>query len=514
MGIPEEIRTVPRPKNTVVVASGNGYRVRQRTGCRNVDGRRVPVNGPYIGSIIDGRFVPDDPIPRTGSSGRVDIKSYGRVKMCDVLNCDILEMLKGHYNGEESVQIYCMAMIQACYPGVRDYQMKRRYDESFLSEMYPGVPMGKNDVSREQRNLGLEYSRIKAFMRDRVCSLNADDTLVIDGCLRQNHSRVDTFSKASRKTSSRKHKDTLMMYAFSLDLHEPVCSKIYQGNTVDSRAVSDFIESNGITKGLIVADKGFPYSAISDAVEKNKDLHYLLPLKRNSLLIDDHDMYSFDRTFQAEGPVECKMVECDGFWLYSFRDLGIATEEEAAFLEENKDDVDPELLATKRLEFGTVVFQSDLEAPPSKIYDVYMSRWTIELLFKFFETELDMDDTRVHDDYSDIGSDFVDYLAALMASRMANRFGDLKETVRWTFKASLDFLEGLKMVRIDDSDEWEANRIAEVDAELFAKLGVIAVPVVPKIVGKKGRPKGRKDSVPRKPRSDKGVRRSSSARSV
>ena len=124
---------------------------------------------------------------------------------------------------------------------------------------------------------------------------------------------------------------------------------------------------------------------------------------------------------------------------------------------------------------------------------------------------MDMDDTRVHDDYSDIGSDFVDYLAALMASRMANRFGDLKETERWTFKTALDFLEGLKMVRIDDSEGWEANRIAETDAELFAKLGVISVPVVPKIIGKAGRPKGRKDTVPRKTRSDKGVRRTSSA---
>jgi len=48
MVVPEEIRAVRRPKNTVVVPSGSGYRVRQRSGCRYVEGRRVPIEGGYI----------------------------------------------------------------------------------------------------------------------------------------------------------------------------------------------------------------------------------------------------------------------------------------------------------------------------------------------------------------------------------------------------------------------------------------------------------------------------------
>jgi hypothetical protein len=61
MPIPREILDVPRPKNTVVIAYGSDkklYAVRQRVGCRNVGGRHLPVNGPTIGHIVDGSYVP------------------------------------------------------------------------------------------------------------------------------------------------------------------------------------------------------------------------------------------------------------------------------------------------------------------------------------------------------------------------------------------------------------------------------------------------------------------------
>ena len=63
MPIPKNILSVPRPKNTVVIAYGKDkglYAVRQRIGCRNDNGRHLPVNGPTVGHIVDGRFVPID----------------------------------------------------------------------------------------------------------------------------------------------------------------------------------------------------------------------------------------------------------------------------------------------------------------------------------------------------------------------------------------------------------------------------------------------------------------------
>ena len=142
---------------------------------------------------------------------------------------------------------------------------------------------------------------------------------------------------------------------------EPVCSKMYPGNTVDSRAIKDFIETNRISKGIIAADKGFTPSAVLEAVEGVDSLHYLLPLKRDSSLIDTYGMYDFDRSFFDETTTECKAIRTgEGFWLYSFRDTGIARGEEEAYLEEHTDADGIRALESLRRTFGTIVFQSDL----------------------------------------------------------------------------------------------------------------------------------------------------------
>lgn len=56
---------------------------------------------------------------------------------------------------------------------------------------------------------------------------------------------------------------------------------------------------------------------------------------------------------------------------------------------------------------------------------------------------------------------------------MFTRFQDIEETWKWMFKSCMDFLERAKMVRIDDSEEWETARIPLKDAELLQRIGVL-----------------------------------------
>lgn len=92
MPIPKNILDVERPVNTVVIAYGKNkdrFAVRQRVGCRYVNGRSLPVNGPTIGHIIDGKFVPLDEISPVREQG-ADMKDWGNVVYCDMLFKDIL----------------------------------------------------------------------------------------------------------------------------------------------------------------------------------------------------------------------------------------------------------------------------------------------------------------------------------------------------------------------------------------------------------------------------------------
>ena len=49
-------------------------------------------------------------------------------------------------------------------------------------------------------------------------------------------------------------------------------------------------------RGIIVADKGFPLKNMQEELDKNAELHYLLPLKRDSKLIRNHDALAWDGT--------------------------------------------------------------------------------------------------------------------------------------------------------------------------------------------------------------------------
>lgn len=511
MGIPEEIRAVTRPKNTVIIHSGKNYAVRERLGCSYVDGRRVPVEGKIIGHITNGEYVPRDELPKIGFIGRVDLKDWGNVKLCDMLFSDILEDLCEFYCREDAIHIYVMAILRTCYPGVRDYQLQDKYFNSFLSEMYPDVPLSKNTVCTKLQNLGKECLRIMKFMRARVSRVSDDDTIVIDGSLKQDHSRINSLSQVSRKTFKTGTKQYLMLYAYSVNKREPICSKIYPGNMVDSRAILDFVKDNNIENGIIVADKGFPIEAITEAIAGRKGVHYLTPLERNNVDISENKMYEYNEILEGEGRISCKKKETEnGVWLYSFRDPKIACEQEMLYVESQGEEVNMEELSMKRKEFGTLVFQSDIKMDCSKVYSIYDQRWLIELLFEFHKTNEDFDDTRVHSDYSVMATNFIDFLATLLGSRLVNHFHTIKSLDRFTYKNSMELLNRAKMVKNED-EEWEICRLPLKNADMLAEIGLFSKPLEIYNPQKRGRKKGSKDKTPRKRRTKKELREQNEA---
>ena len=139
---------------------------------------------------------------------------------------------------------------------------------------------------------------------------------------------------------------------------------------LDEVAFKDFLSTNAIKKGLIVADKGFTVKSANKVFADNPGLHYLLPLKRNAALIGHYSMYSFEGILEARPQVTCKKAKIgnERKWLYSFRDASKAAAEEQAYLQKCKGRYDAADHEARRQEFGTIVFESDYDAPCGTIY--------------------------------------------------------------------------------------------------------------------------------------------------
>ena len=72
--------------------------------------------------------------------------------------------------------------------------------------------------------------------------------------------------------------------------------------------------------------------------------------------------------------------------------------------------------------FGLMVLESDIDMPAELAYQIYDERWYIEILFKFYHTALEFEDTREQNAYSVLASSFVDFLSAVMGSKLNKCF--------------------------------------------------------------------------------------------
>lgn len=496
MPIPAEILAVKRPKNTVVIAYGRNkdhFAVRQRVGCRNVDGRHLPTNGPTIGHIVDGCYIPiskDEPVAVSCSS--VDLKDWANIVLCDNSFRDMQNELCEIYNQQDMLKLYCIAVLRVCNPGISNSELKEAYDTSFLSELYPGVALSKNTVSVFLNDLGKTMSRIIHFMRNRADKTAIDHHLLVDGTLKSDESEVNSLSDFSRKARTKGTRDISVLYAFDLEEMEPVCSKCFPGNMLDATSYKEFISENGITKGIIVADKGFPENAAHDQFEKNPDLHYLNPVKRNSKLISNHNMLSFTEILPGYEGITCRKEKCSGInkWLYSYRDSYKASKEERDWLRRAKKNgtYSLEVLTEKQKTFGTIVLECDLDLPLSIAYKAYEKRWEIEVVMRFYKSACEFDETRVHDDYSVIGSEFCDFLSTVLTFRLIKAFDKAALLEKHTYKKLMSVLTRAKKVRIEGT-EWHLVRLNPSHEEILQ-----AVDLIPrseqKLKKKPGRPKG------------------------
>ena len=115
MAIPEAVRKVERPRNTIVVRRGNGplmYAVVERIGCRRIGDSNVPLNGYTVGHIIQGAFVPSSDAV---SQRKTELKDYADAVLIDLVSRELLEDLYAVYSAPDAMRIYAIALLRVCY---------------------------------------------------------------------------------------------------------------------------------------------------------------------------------------------------------------------------------------------------------------------------------------------------------------------------------------------------------------------------------------------------------------
>lgn len=107
--------------------------------------------------------------------------------------------------------------------------------------------------------------------------------------------------------------------------------------------------------------------------------------------------------------------------------MSTASKEEHGFVRNSAaEDFDAEKYLRKRDSFGTVVFESDEDMDPAVAYGSYSDRWLLGLVFDRYKNDECLDSTRIQDDFSLIGLQFVNFIATAVTCRILNKARDAK----------------------------------------------------------------------------------------
>ena len=431
MGVPKEIREVPRPRNTVVVDNGHDgiyrYAVLSRLKSVYTPGKNPsPRNGPVIGHIINGEYIPSK---REEKNIKPDCLSFGAISFFKSVTEDIKELLLKTFDASIAYFIITVAALRVIRQGITISRLARAYETSFASIYYPNVSLSKNTATEYFTKIGMNTEGRDIFFGFLISNINENHKLVIDGTLKTDTSKVNDVSKISRSTYKTGTKNVSVIFLRDVETGEPLCSKLYPGNNPDASAYLDFIKGNNITKGIIISDKGFPPSKIKETIDKNSDLHFFTPIKINDKRIESYNLLDFEGTIKGidEAVLYKKVKTKENKFLYCFKNLSISSTEERNFINKLNTSKDKdrtfsnEVFNKKRSRSGVIVFESDLDIDPKDAYLYYKDRWFIEVMFKSYKNDLKLKKTSVQNDFTVIGSEFVNFVSILASCRMVNK---------------------------------------------------------------------------------------------
>ena len=251
MPVPQEIRSVNRPKNTIVEDRGRDgpkrYAVRERGIIKCIPGKNPqPHNGKVIGHIINGKFVPLVKSQNSESTGIPDMLSYGSSALIKSVSEDLLEDLLKVYDPVKAYTIITIASLKVLRPGITASRISTHYNRTYISVYYPGASISQNSIGALYNEIGADGCKRKSFYQLRMQSVSAKHHIAIDGTLKQNTSTVNDLSAYSYKAKIKGIKDISVVYAYDIDRMEPICAEVFPGNCIDASSYASFIRDNDV----------------------------------------------------------------------------------------------------------------------------------------------------------------------------------------------------------------------------------------------------------------------------
>lgn len=378
--------------------------------------RAVKKNEKYLGKITEEGLRKPKYERAFDEIKEVTVKEYGASKLINKIGVDIKRDLKRIYP-ENWESIFSFAALRF-FENSPIKNLNYHFAHSHLSELFPNTKLNPKSVSGLLDFLGSKRDRVVEFMNSQKFG---SENLIID--LTHIFSSSENINLLSYGHNSEEiyHKQFNMLLLFSKDKNMPLFFRIIDGAIKDISSIKNLVAETKIKDATFVGDKGF-FSEGNETIFNIRKLNFILPLRRNSSLIDYSPIKNFERKkfdgyfFFDRRHMWYKEIKKNKKRIILFFDERLKTEEENSFLDRiSKKYTTMKEFYEKEHAFGTIaVMASSKKISCEKIYQFLKARINIESAFDAFKNVLEADKTYMQNTSKLHGWMFINFISLQM----------------------------------------------------------------------------------------------------
>jgi transposase len=450
-----------RRKGTLVQKKGDNlfYLYRVHSKWNPEKGRAQLITDEYLGRITPDGLIEPKAKRMMKRFHQITVKEYGASFLIQHLSTDIVNALKEHFH--EWKEIFVFACMRLMYASPMK-NVEFLYRTSYLSETMDEAYVSPDSLGKIMRDIGMDRGSMVEFMKSLMKGsryMALDLTHVIS--MREG---IISATLGHNSTSEFLPQVQLALL-FSLDHDAPAYFRILPGAINSVQSLRKTVEESGASNIVFVADTGF-YSAVNVNALESMKLSYIMPLKRNSRIID----YSFraERDFMFHGqPIFYSKYERSGRTIYTFRNDFLKAEEEKDYLRRERSSAK---FKAVRERMGTISVVTNLKVSGEIVYDMLKSRMEVEQAYDTFKNTIHADRSYMRDDQQMQGWIFVNFIALMMHYRIYAMLRKHDALSKYSVHDVIEHLERVQMLRI--GEEWTISEVPKQSRILIEKTGI------------------------------------------
>lgn len=410
-----------------------------------------------------GRITPDGLIePKTKRLMRrydqISVKEYGAAFLLQHLSADLMAALRDIFPEWKEIFVFaCMRLIHTS--PIKNVEF--HYRTSFLSEMVPDAHVSADSLGDILRSTGMDRRSMTDFMKTLM---KGNRYLAVDLTHVLSMSEGVISATLGHNSTNEFLPQIQLLYLFSLDHDSPAYFRILPGaiNSVASLRIT--MEESGASNIVLVADSGFYSSGNIKALE---DMHvfYIIPLKRNSRLID-YSMPGEKHFMFQDHPIFYAKYQDNGRSLFTFRNDFLRAEEEKDYLRRHENARTEFMRIRDRM--GTISVITNLRVSGEIVYDMLKSRTEIEQAYDTFKNCIHGDRTYMRDDHQLNGWMFVNFLALVLHYRIYGLLRKHNALKKYSPRDIIEHMQRVHMLRI--GEEWKISEIPKQTGKVIDEL--------------------------------------------